>query len=360
MRGAVLLLGLVLLIGCGEKVFYLGEAGYQTGRDRATGPEPPLQLLWEHNIDAPPLGGVLFAGSLALQLTTSPSLHAFDRQTGARLGKRGYDEMACGPGVLAGELFLLGELGDKAGLRALDRRTLEERWRHAGTYCQAPAVRGDTLLVVGEQGAIRALHTADGSLLWRAELGDRVRVGPALGVDRVFAGTIKGDLVALALADGAEHWRQALGEGLRSRPLFAGEHLYTATAAGRIVAVRSDSGQIVWEQSLGALPTEGLALGAGVLVVGCVDRHLYGLDAKTGVERWRFPTEGVVRSSPQVTAQTVYGASSDGHLYALELESGRLLWKYRLDGPVLAPVTVGDGVVGVASEKQTLYVFGRR
>ena len=76
--------------------------------------------------------------------------------------------------------------------------------------------------------------------------------------------------------------------------------------------------------------------------------------------RWRFATEGVVRSSPQVTAQTVYGASSDGHLYALELESGHLLWKYRLDGPVLAPVAVGDGVVGVASEKRTLYVFGRR
>ena len=358
MRGALVLL--VLLLGCGEKVFYLGEQGFHAGRDLAAGPEPPLQLLWERNIDAPPSGGVLFAGSLALQLTTSPSLHAFDRHSGARLGKQGYDEMACGPGVLAGELFLLGELGDGAGLRALDRRTLKERWRHPGTYCQPPATRGDTLVVVGEQGVIQALHIVDGRPLWRAELGDRVRIGLALGEDRVFAGTIAGDLVALALADGAEHWRRALGEGLRSRPLFAGEFLYTATAAGRIVAVRSDSGQVVWEQSLGALPTEGLALGAGVLVVGCVDRQLYGLDAATGAVRWRFATEGVVRSSPQVTAQTVYGASSDGHLYALELESGHLLWKYRLDGPVLAPVAVGDGVVGVASEKRTLYVFGRR
>tara|TARA_B100000941_G_scaffold252668_1_gene199904 strand:- start:180 stop:467 length:288 start_codon:yes stop_codon:yes gene_type:complete len=95
-------------------------------------------------------------------------------------------------------------------------------------------------------------------------------------------------------------------------------------------------------------------------VIGCVDRHIYGLDAATGDERWRFATEGVVRSSPQVTDQTAYAASSDGYLYALALNDGRLLWKFRLDGPVLAPVSLGDGVVSVASEKQTLYMFGRR
>ena len=101
-----------------------------------------------------------------------------------------------------------------------------------------------------------------------------------------------------------------------------------------------------------------LALAAGVLVVGCADRYLYGLDAATGAVRWTFATGGVVRSSPAATDHTAYSASSDGYLYAVDLQDGHLLWKYRLDGPVLAPVALGDEVV-VATEKRTLYVFGR-
>ena len=355
-----LLLCLALSTGCGNKVFYLDDSGYGAAEITATGPEPPLQLLWERSLDASPAGGVLFAGSLALQLTTSPSLMAFDRYNGATLGKQGYDDLACGPGVLAGTLFLVGELGKQAALLALDRRTLAERWRFAGAHCQAPAVRGDTLLALQEKGVLAALHAADGRALWRVELGDRVRVGPTAGGDAVFVATATGDLVALALADGVERWRRPIGESLRARPLYAGDRIYTATASGTVVAVRSDSGQVIWERSLGELPTRGLSLGSGVLVIGCVDRHIYGFDAATGDERWRFATEGVVRSSPQVTDQTAYAASSDGYLYALALNDGRLLWKFRLDGPVLAPVSLGDGVVSVASEKQTLYMFGRR
>lgn len=355
-----LLFGVLLFAGCGEKIFYLGEAGSHAGRASKGAPEPPLQLLWERKLDGAPLGGVHFAGALALQLTTSPSLYAYDRYTGTRLGKQGFDDMACGPGVLAGELFLYGALGGEAGLRAVNRRTLAEQWYHPGAFCQAPAVRGDTLLVIGAAGVVEALRLANGESLWRSELADRVRVGPAVGQSLVFAGTTKGSLVALSLVDGAERWRQELGAALRSRPLPAEDRVYTATALGRVVAVSSDSGQVIWQQLLGGLPTEGLALQAGILVVGCVDRQIYGLDAETGEVLWSFATDGVVRSSPMITTQTVYCASSDGHLYALELESGRLLWKYKLDGPVLAPVVVGDGLLGIASEEQTLYVFGRR
>ena len=128
---------------------------------------------------------------------------------------------------------------------------------------------------------------------------------------------------------------------MRSRPLPAGEHVFAATASGRVFAATRDSGRVVWERALGALPTAELALASGVLVVGCADRHFYGLDATTGTVRWTFATEGVVRSSPAATEHTAYGASSDGHLYALDLQDGHLLWKYRLDGPVLAPVSLG-------------------
>ena len=348
------LLGLCLLTACGEKVLYLGEPGRG-----AVEIEPPLQLLWTHKMDGSPLGGALFAGDLILQLSTSSTLYALDRRNGALLGKHGYDNMACAPGQLAGALYALGVLGRKPSLRVLDRRTAAERWRHEGTFCQVPVVRGDTLIAVDEGGVVQALRLDDGDLLWRAELGGLARTGLTLGGDFAFAGTAAGDLVALSAATGKERWRTNLGEAVRSQPVLAGEQVVTAMASGRVLAARRDSGQVVWERVLGALPTPGLALAAGVLVIGCADSHFYGLDAATGEVRWSFATEGVVRSSPVATDHTAYGASSDGHLYALALQGGHLLWKYRLDGPVLAPVSLGAEVVAVATEKRRLHVFGR-
>ena len=348
------LLGLCLLTACGEKVLYLGEPRHGT-----VGVEPPLQLLWTHKMDGSPLGGALFAGDLILQLSTSSTLYALDRRNGALLGKHGYDKMACAPGRLAGELYALGVLGRKPALRVLNRRTATERWRHKGTFCQVPVVRGDTLVAVDDKGVVQALSLADGRLLWRAELGGLARTGLTLSDDLAVAGTASGDLVALSATTGKERWRTSLEEAVRSQPVLTGEQVVTATASGRVLAARRDSGQVVWERALGALPTPGLALAGGVLVAGCADSHFYGLDATTGEVRWTFATEGVVRSSPAVTDHTAYGASSDGHLYALDLQDGHLLWKYRLDGPVLAPVSLGAGVVTVATEKRVLHVFGR-
>ena len=349
----------LLFIGCSEKIFYLEAPEFHDAISKP-GPEPPLELLWERKIDGPPLGGALFAGSLVLQLTTLSTLHAFDRYSGLALGKKKCGDAVCSAGSLAGELYLLGDLSDKAGLRALDRKTMQERWRHQGVFCLAPEVRGDTLLAIDEEGTLDALERSEGRLLWQLDLGSKVRVGPSLSQDLVFVGTVKGDLIALELNSGAERWRLELGESSRSRPLLAEDRLFVSTASGRVIAVSIDSGRVVWEQSLGGLPTEELALGSGVLVVGCVDRNIYGLDPETGVIEWTFTTGGVVRSSPQVTSQTVYCASSDNYLYALELASGHLLWKYRLNGPILAPVTVADGLVSVATEERTLYVFGHR
>ncbi len=349
------LLGFCLLVACGEKVLYLGEP-----RRGAVGVEPPLQLLWTHKMDGSPLGGALFAGDLILQLTTEPTLYALDRRNGTQAGKHGYDNMACAPGQLAGMQYALGVLGRKPSLRVLDRRTAAELWRHEGTFCQVPLVRGDTLIAVDEQGAVQALRRADGQLLWRTQLGGLARTGLVLSGDLAFAGTASGDLVALSAESGKQRWRTSLGEAVRSRPVPTGGHIVTATAAGRVIAARRDSGQVVWERSLGALPTAQLALAADVLVIGCADRHFYGLDAATGQVRWTFATGGVVRSSPAATQYTAYGASSDGHLYALDLHDGHLLWKYRLDGPVLAPVALGPQVVTVATEKRLLYAFGRR
>jgi len=369
LRSGGILGALLLLVGCGAKVFFLpGESDSEWGQagrladGRAflgTGPRPPLQLLWEQQLDAPPVGSALFSGGLVLQLTTAPSLYAFDRDRGQRLGKRGFDADVCAPPVLVGRMLVFSTLGRDAALQGFDRQTQKMRWSLAGVFCAPLVARGDTLVAAGEEGIVRALAAGTGEELWQARIGGRVRAAPSAGGRRVYVGAADGTVVALAAGTGEELWRRRLEEGGRTRPAADQDRIFAGTAAGRVVAFDPASGEMLWRTSLDARPGPGLALGPQILAVGTVDRRVYGLDPETGSVRWAFETEGVVRGTPAATRETIFCGSSDGYLYALESASGRLQWKYRLDGPAITDVALGEGMVVIASENRTLYVFGR-
>lgn len=53
------------------------------------------------------------------------------------------------------------------------------------------------------------------------------------------------------------------------------------------------------------------------------------LDAASGAQAWRYPTEGPVRLAPVLWADRVYAGCDDGWLYCLQAADGRLLWRYR-------------------------------
>ncbi len=59
--------------------------------------------------------------------------------------------------------------------------------------------------------------------------------------------------------------------------------------------------------------------------------------------RWRFETEGPVRSSPVVAENVLYFGSADQRLYALDAASGRELWRFAADGGIgSSPAVAGD------------------
>ncbi|MBL0180280.1 MAG: PQQ-binding-like beta-propeller repeat protein [Gemmatimonadetes bacterium] len=75
--------------------------------------------------------------------------------------------------------------------------------------------------------------------------------------------------------------------------------------------------------------------------------------AAYGGLRWRFQTDGPVRSSPAVTTTTVYIGSNDGHLYALDRQSGTLRWKSPALGQLSSSPAVAGGVVVITTPTDT-------
>lgn len=82
------------------------------------------------------------------------------------------------------------------------------------------------------------------------------------------------------------------------------------------------------------------AVANGVVYVGCSDRYLYALDAKTGKQIWSYAT-GATVSTPVVTGGVVYLTSDQ--TYALNASTGALIWKTPISSST-APAVVGNAM----------------
>jgi outer membrane protein assembly factor BamB len=69
-------------------------------------------------------------------------------------------------------------------------------------------------------------------------------------------------------------------------------------------------------------------------------------DTQTGVEKWRFYTDGPVRFAPVVYKNKLYVASDDGYLYCLDAENGELIRKF-LAGPATNKVIGNHRLIGM-------------
>lgn len=102
------------------------------------------------------------------------------------------------------------------------------------------------------------------------------------------------------------------------------------------------------------------AVSAGTLYVGCYDNNLYALDAKSGEFQWKYATEGGIASSPCVWNELVIVGSEDRILYAIHARTGRITWTYPTKGRVRSsPRHLGEFVF-VGSDDHAVYAIGAR
>ena len=203
-------------------------------------------------------------------------IYAFDRATGApRWTFRPVDLDETGRGLLvvAGDAIFAASLHNR--VYALDARTGEQRWMTPlpGDSTSAafdPAVHDSTVFVgvkrfgIPTTGAIAALDTGTGTIRWVRE----------------FAPSYPGALY-----------------GCLGGAVFYDELVIVAAEDGRIYAFDRRSGDTVWiAPRVHAIPpatggsyadTRPLEIVGDIVVAGSTQGILVGLDAATGVERWR-------------------------------------------------------------------------
>jgi len=74
------------------------------------------------------------------------------------------------------------------------------------------------------------------------------------------------------------------------------------------------------------------AVGDMVYFGSSVTDSVHCLDARTGVQRWFYATNGPVRYPPSFYEGKLYFASDDGYAYCIDAQDGSLEWKYSPSG----------------------------
>ncbi len=95
----------------------------------------------------------------------------------------------------------------------------------------------------------------------------------------------------------------------------------------------------------------------GVVYVGS-NGGIHALDAGSGKEIWRSPTDGFIEAVPMVADGTLYVGGKDGHFYAIDIRDGSKKWVYRnATGGFLSSANAANNLIFAGSEDGSLYAF---
>lgn len=159
-------------------------------------------------------------------------------------------------------------------------------------------------------------------------------------------------------------WTAHVGDGagvtgVRMRPEVVDGVLYAASTDGDIEAIDATSGKTLWSKKSkthgwfgwgdkkrkDAFYAGGPAVANGLLVIGTLDGHVYGLDAKDGSPRWEANVGAEVITAPALVGGTAFVRTQDGRIYALDTSTGDRRWVYDQGNVPLLSVRGNGGLL---------------
>jgi outer membrane protein assembly factor BamB len=312
--------------------------------------------------------------------------------------------------------------GDRS-LHALDAISGKERWRFetAGSVSSSPCFADGVVYFASRDRCVYAVAADSGQLRWRFRTGEDLPFAwgfeyfissPLVVGDRVYVGSGDGYLYTLDAKTGAEVWKFKTDGRVRSSPAYADETVFVGSMDGCLYALDSRTGEQIWKfesegtriqpnkyrfdrRSLVSSP----AIGESIVSIGGRDGFLYGVERKTGKERWRFDhkmswvtsspaighgmalagsgdanffqavdlndgkekwrfaTQSAVFASGTIAGEAIYFGEFSGEVYCLAVQTGAKIWQLRLPGRIVSTPAIADGVVYVGCDDGHLYAL---
>jgi len=158
-------------------------------------------------------------------------------------------------------------------------------------------------------------------------------------------------------------WRYVTGESGEavSTPAVGPDRVYFAYGS-KLYAVDRATGAKSWPNGYTELNTQvtsGIVLHHDTLYFGAADGKLWAVDAAGGAAKWKYASEGPVKSAPIVHAGIIYFGSDDGQLYAFDLSTDQPLAPFEASGPIQSTPAIWKNYVFVSSQDGYIYALRR-
>ncbi|MGC3971949.1 MAG: PQQ-binding-like beta-propeller repeat protein [Pirellulales bacterium] len=227
-----------------------------------------------------------------------------------------------------------------------------------------PNFYGDKVLFTSEDGALYCLNSADGKLAWQYTIDQPLYCSPTIVDGRVFLGGCDSAFHVIDLETGKAVTDPIdIGAQTGNAPAVLGDRAYFGTLGAGVLAIDWKKPAIAWTYVGGRRKQEyksSAALSGGMVVLGCNDRQIRGIQAESGAEVWTFAAKGNVESSPVAVGSRVYVGSNDGRIYGLNLTTGEQEWEYETGSDVVASPAVAAGKMIIGDIDGKLYCFGAK
>jgi outer membrane protein assembly factor BamB len=271
---------------------------------------------------------------------------------------------------------------------------------HAGSGYSTPAVVGDRLYLLGNEGLenefVAALAVKDGQRIWTTRLGKvgnpnqqpnfpAARSTPTVDGEFLCALGSDGDLACLEIGTGKARWQRNLRADFGGKPgdwaysespLVDGDALICTPGGGAatLVALNKRTGEVIWKC---ALPEGDAAAYASAIVVEAggvkqyvqlLQKGLVGVDARTGKLLWRYgkPVSRYNANIPTPVAGDgcfyVGSAGTGGGAVRLKARNGsvaaeQIYFESKLPTAIGGAVKIGEFLYGTTAQAMLCIEF---
>lgn len=221
----------------------------------------------------------------------------------------------------------------------------------------------DKVLFTSEDGALYCLNAADGAKVWEYKIDQPLYCAPTVVENRVFLGGCDSAFHVVDLETGKAIAVQDIGVQTGNAPSVLGDRAYFGTLGAGVLGIDWRKPAIAWTYTAGRRKQEyksSAALSDGLVILGCNDRQLRGINMDDGMEAWTFAAKGNIESSPVVVGARAFVGSSDGRLYAVDVKTGESSWEYDAGSDIVSSPAVASGRLVIGDIDGRLYCFGAK
>jgi ABC-type dipeptide/oligopeptide/nickel transport system permease component/outer membrane protein assembly factor BamB len=320
-------------------------------------------LAWNRSTTGAVVQGVAITGSLVVVGTSSGSVRAFDRVTGASVWSDALGAAVTGaPAVAGGFLWVVSSNATASNLTALYPNGTVAFVDHVTAPVQSgPAASGGSLVLADMAGNVSAFAIANGSPLWKfhdPHPGDRFQTTALLTPTTVVVSSAQGTVFAIDLSSGQGLWNTSFptsGFPVTSSPAGTPSGVYLVDASENVTDLDPSGGVVLWRAPVGALASESSpAIDRGALVVGNEVGQLLAIGTLTAPRS--YPVRGVVLNSSGfpivgavVDARIAVTSTGAAGTFTLVLPNGTYVLNVSAPGylPVDRVVTVAGPVAPI-------------